>query len=488
MKHNRIFKRFILYSFIAIAIGLFLVFGVKPFFSKIFFPHQNYNVVIVSLTALKQDHLSFAGYNRLVSPNIDNLAKRSLVFKNAYTVSNWTLPANVSLFTSLYPYTHKVMNRSSYLDEKITTMVDVLKKAGYDTASFTGGFDYDPVFGVMNRFDENISPPLLFGTPREPVSYDERLGKITISAQRAISWLKNNQKTKPFFLFVQGYDPHCPYTPSTKGDFFDPDYKGNIDFSGCIQTISPAQSQEINGEKVWQVFNAPRSGEKPYSLSITERDVEHLVALYDEEIYEADNSIGNLLKTIEDLGLNENTIIIFLAEHGEYIGEHGQFMRGGAIKGKFGEEALHIPLMIYFPKIQAKEFSQLVSIIDIAPTISDILGIRGLGNVQGKSFYSLIRGVKDNINDAIYAGSVHTPSRNNFFFNKKSATDMIIEENWKLIHEEIFDDSDSVSEEKWKLYDLQKDPEENNSLIDDYPSVVETLKGKLFDWRKSTKI
>ena len=396
----------LIFIIIAFAGGVFFI--KKYFYSN----YNNYNIIVISLTSLRPDHLSFNNYERFTSPNIDELAKQSLIFRNAYSVSSWTLPSGISLFTGLYPFSHEVMNRhdGSYLNEKIPTLMDRLEKAGYETAAFTGGFDYDPIFGLTNRFKKNFYSAPMSSGKWGITDYDNNFGKIASSTQKAIDWLRANQNSKPFFLFVQGYDTHCPFTPKEGGKIFDPTYenKKNIDFSGCIQTRRGSQSKEVNSEKVWQVFSVAKIGEQPNALFLTERDVMHLIALYDEEIYEADKSVGNILRTINELGLSQNTIIILLAEHGDYLGEHGQFMRGGSIRGTFGEEAMRIPLIISIPDARPKIFDQFVSIVDIAPTIADILGIN-FKTAQGISFYPLIKGSKKKTREAVYGGLFLNP-------------------------------------------------------------------------------
>jgi len=472
----------------------FLVGGKNSFYKKLLrSDYSDYNVVVISLTALRPDHLSFNDYTfndykRVTSPNIDNLARHSLIFRNAYTVASWTLPSGISLFSGLYPFTHGVMNRNdgSYLNEETITIIEVLKALGYKTAAFTGGFDYDPIFGLTNRFEKNFYSEPMRSRKWKMTNYDKNFGKIASSTKEAIDWLKVRQTSKPFFLFIQGYDTHCPFTPNGKGGIFDPLYenKNNIDFSGCIQTRSSSQPKEINSEKIWQVFSVVKIGQKPETLFLTNRDIEHLVALYDEEIYEADKNIGNLLETIKELGMDKNTIIILLSEHGDYLGENGQFMRGGSIIGTFGEEAMRIPLIISIPNVQPKVFDQLVSIVDMAPTIADILGVN-FKTTQGISFYPLIRDNAKKVREAFYGGSIFSPRINNFFFKEKSITEMIKEGNWKLIKEVIFNSSNGFIEEKYKLYNLQKDPNENISIASDYPSIVKDLKEKLNVWRKS---
>src|SRR5688572_24559001 len=115
----------------------------------------NFNLILIALTNTRADHLGCYGYSRNTSPNIDKLARRSVVFKNAFTHASWTLPASVSLFTSTYPFTHGLMNRerTQPLTSSAMTFIDVLKTNGYVTAAFVGNRDYSAKFGHTARFD-----------------------------------------------------------------------------------------------------------------------------------------------------------------------------------------------------------------------------------------------------------------------------------------------------------------------------------------------
>ena len=115
-----------------------------------------YNLILISLTNTRADHLGVYGYSRNTSPNIDQFARKCLVFKNAFSHASWTLPVSVSLFTSQYPFTHGLLNREDYtpLPPETPTFVDVLNTAGYTTAAFVGNRDYNRKFGHTSRFSQ----------------------------------------------------------------------------------------------------------------------------------------------------------------------------------------------------------------------------------------------------------------------------------------------------------------------------------------------
>ena len=157
---KKVFKIALLTFALLLVLTFLLTFPASPFL-KIANPLskidicRDCNVIFITMTNLRYDHMSFNGYSRPTTPNLDKLAKESLVFDNAFSHASWTLPEAISIYTSLYPYQHGVMNRydGSTLSKDTPTLIEVLKKAGYTTAAFTGGFDYNTDFGLTNRFD-----------------------------------------------------------------------------------------------------------------------------------------------------------------------------------------------------------------------------------------------------------------------------------------------------------------------------------------------
>ena len=202
------------------------------------------NVVFISLTNLRADHLHAYGYFRQTSPNIDALAKRSLVFENAFSHASWTLPVAISLFTSQYPFTHGIMNRQHFepLPSTVVTLTDILKANGYATAAFVGDRDYGLTYGHTSRFD--TATDVVFD---QGLKDWKRYGVLKNTVPKAISWMKENKERK-FFLLVQGYDTHCPFEVPEKNDMFDPDYDGDIDFSKCYWTFRRTRPIKVKSD------------------------------------------------------------------------------------------------------------------------------------------------------------------------------------------------------------------------------------------------
>lgn len=470
---------FILFVMLITIISIF--FFERESFQKVP-PCPNCNIIMINMTNLRYDHVSSNGYTRPTTPNIDTLARESVVFNKAFSHSSWTLPEGISIFTSLYPYTHGVMNRydGSTLSKSTTTLIDILKKNKYYTAAFTGGFDYNPDFGLTSRFDlydectrgGDSSYPRQHGPKNQagPSQY----GKLQCSVPKAVEWLKENSKKK-FFLFVQGFDTHCPFSQSG-GKRFDKDYKGTVDFSNCLWTTEKSLPTQQDGKTLYPVLSMNKDGNR--TVLLTDRDIEHLIALYDESIVDADTKVGQLLDTLKELNLLENTIVIFTSEHGDIFGKHGRFMRGGPLRGTFYDDVLHIPLLIKHPQISPKRIDQLVQQIDIAPTILDFLDINPPTQFVGKSAIPTIQN-KD-INDYVYAGSIFNPDIISFF--PKTKIEAIRNNNWKLIREENASNKSLLSD--IELYDIKNDVEEKENLATKNPDVVKDLQQKLSEWSK----
>ena len=438
------------------------------------FSCPNCNVVLITLTNLRYDHMSGNGYMRPTTPALDDLAKESVVFDNAFAHSSWTLPEGISIFTSLYPYQHGVMNRydGSVLSQDTPTLIDVLSENGYLTAGFTGGFDYSEAFGLTNGFGEY----------RECIEGKEeevwRYGKISCSAPKALEWIQNHRGRK-FFIHVQGYDPHCPF--SQEGSRYDPDYAGTVDFSNCLWTFGKTEPEIKDGKPYYAVDSSTTEGKM--SILLSEEDVAHLVALYDESITKSDEAIGLFLSEIEKLGLNDNTIVIFTSEHGDMLGKNGRFMRGGPLRGTFYDDVLHVPFFIKHPKLNPARLEGLVEHVDIMPTVLDLLGIKPPPGLEGKSVVPVLAGGKE-IREYVFAGSEFHP-QDNPYFDESSRTEAIRSKDFKLIKESIL--STTPASFEVELYDLRKDLEELHNVAEDNRDILEQLLPKLNEWSEKIR-
>ncbi|MFH1798293.1 MAG: sulfatase, partial [Candidatus Omnitrophota bacterium] len=342
-----------------------------------------YNIILISMDTLRYDHLGSAGYCRNTSPNIDKLlAKEGIVFTQAVSQSNWTLPANISLLTSQYVPRHNVDRAFKRLDDAAVTAAEILSAYGYRTAAFTGGFHLSHIFGVDQGFQ---------------VYYDkEEHSRLDDLLPLVLDWIKNN-KAERFFLFLQAYDCHAPFDiPVNIEHMYDPDYQGIMDNFIFDYSLGDL----INGN----TLTDPLTGEVHH---LTEEDIDHIIAHYDAAINYMDNQIGRFLTELQKLRLADNTVIVFLGNHGEELMDHG----GRILKRKHGdayEEGIRVPLIIKHPglkRIRGQTINRQVQLIDVIPTILDFLNIPVSHSMQGGSLLPLIEGrAPADFNEYVFTG------------------------------------------------------------------------------------
>lgn len=295
------------------------------------------NFLLISLDTLRADHVGAYGYPRETTPNIDGLAARGTVFLNSFAQAPNTAPSHTSLFTSLYTTIHGIRRHGLNLDPSVETLAEILQHNGYATAAFTqlNGDTYRPGFETYERLPS-------------PFKHGKGLGDISM----VLDWL--DQRTeKPFFLFVHSYDVHLPYNPPEEYlKLFEPDYQGDLPTSMDRKIIDRINSGECE---------------------VTEEDNRFIISLYDAELRRADEILGTLFEHIRSAGHFDRTVIIFLADHGEEFGEHGQM---GRHSHTLYNELLHTPLIVAGPGIpEGLRIDTRVSNIDVAPTVLTAAGL-----------------------------------------------------------------------------------------------------------------
>jgi len=372
-------------------------------------PRAPANVVLITLDTTRPDHLGLYGHTRPTSPTLDMLGSESQVFDNAYSTSSWTLPAHASLFTGMLPTSHGgdkdpegalvlsaeieapetwKIYRANAPRTDVPTLAEVLKGAGYATGAVVGGPWMKRVFGLGRGFDfyddENI---VADGRPANELT------------ERARAWLR--ERKTPFFLFLNYFDPHTPYTAP---DTYAKQVLGGATFSK----------------------NAPQD--------------EIRLLLYDAEIRFTDDQISLLFLELHRLGLYDSSWIIVTADHGELFGEHERYGHGITLD----QEVVRVPLIVKPPLGVAtpgrrKEWVQLT---DVMALVLDALGLPTPPSSQGS--------VPGKRSDPILAEVRLLPAESD-----EAGYRAIIEDGWKLI---------ASSRGENALFDLEQDPRESHDL------------------------
>jgi arylsulfatase A-like enzyme len=324
------------------------------------------NVIVILIDALRADHLGCYGYQRPTSPNIDALAAESSVFDDAIAQSSWTGPSVASLFTSTYPSVHGMVTFTAVLPSSVDTLAEALRRGGYETAAFSANFVHVTAHkGFDQGFDRFVE------LKRKPHQGEEAefLGLTAADAgevtDRAVDWLAARPRL-PFFLYLHYMDPHSSYHPP-------PPYRGRF---------AHPYTGPINGST--EQVNEIERGE----LAIDQAGISHLVDLYDGEIAFADSQIGRLIQELRARALLDSSIVVLLADHGEEFHEHGGFFHGYTLY----DEMIRVPLMIRLPHARdgGKRVESVVQLIDVGPTILDLVNRPDRRATQGRSFASLL--------------------------------------------------------------------------------------------------
>ena len=390
-------------------------------------------IILVVSDSLRADHLSSYGYERDTSPNIDRFASEGVRFSNDISQARWTLESFTSILSSLHTITHNV-DQDNPLDECWVTLPEVLSENGYKTTAFSNGAGYANSTYQGQGFDEY----------NWLIELDE-----TELNEQIFDWLDSNYEDS-FFMMIHYMSPHSPYdAPGRyKEKFVGDEYYLEDNYPDApICTDNPYQGDGCIG---YEVGEEDITGE-----NIT--DIDYYVAKYDGEISYMDSEFQNLLDHLEELGIKDDTLIVFMADHGEV------FARGDIILTHSGlyDDTLHVPLIIrYPPAISSQVIDEQVESIDVMPTILDMTSLSGPSTMQGKSLLPLINGEG-------------TGETENVFSGEKDETGSIRNENWKLI-ENIHSSNGEI-----ELYDLQNDPEELTDVADENPAILLELEEEL---------
>jgi arylsulfatase A-like enzyme len=304
-------------------------------------PGEMPNVVLITIDTLRADRVGCYGYKQAHTPNLDSLARQGVLFRTVVASVPLTLPSHCSILTGTYPPAHGVRDNVGYtLPAGRTTLAEIMKSRGYNTAAFVGAYVLDRKRGLDRGFDTYSSPfqaKTQTGGPRVvKLSTLERKAEEVVAD--AVEWL-NKPGRNPFFVWIHLYDPHDPYEP-------------------------PARFRALLRDP------------------------------YDGEVAYADFALGRLFDLLKAQGSTDRTLIVATSDHGESFGEHGEFTHGYFIY----DTTLLVPLIIKAPAGRAvapRSIETPVRSIDIAPTILQFAGIPVPPNMQGDSLLSLMQGKRD---------------------------------------------------------------------------------------------
>ncbi len=317
-----------------------------------------HNVVIVVVDALRADHLGCYGYAARTTPEIDLLAGSALVFANAYSNATYTFPSTASMFTATLPVVHRIdwnekrQERIRRLSDEYLLLTEVFHDAGFRTGLLTFPGWVSPTANYMQGVDVRIE--------------SERNDRDLL--ERAFHFVSTSAAGR-FFLYLHLIDMHDYYHPGNLFEGVDPATSGLSE--GLL---------ELRGMTNRQAYMALA---RELRGRLTERDLEHLIAVYDRRLRETDRVIGDLARHLEARGIRDNTLLVVTSDHGEQFQEHGRLVHGG---DAFYNEVLRIPFIVSNPRMfpSARWNATPISSIDFAPTVLELAGLAVPAVFQGE--------------------------------------------------------------------------------------------------------
>ena len=362
------------------------------------------NVILITIDTVRADHVGCYGYKDIQTPTLDSLAHDGVVFERAISQVPLTWPSHAVILTGMYPFQNGVQDFTGQpLDARFRSVAQAFKEHGYATGAVVSAFVLDRSWGLARGFDfyDDAFAPEQFAN-RDLGLVERRAGE---SVDRALTWLKKNSQ-RPFFFWLHLYDPHSPYAPPEP---FRSEYQGH---------------------------------------------------LYDGEIAYADHELGRMLAWLKQSHLYESSLILFVSDHGESLGNHGEDEHGFFVYNS----TVHIPLIVKPPAgrgVRSDRVARPVETAAVAPTLLKAAGIKGgMGDqLQGGGLL-----------DAVPSPDSAAYSETFYPFSSFG---------WSPLHALETSRYHYIEAPRPELYDLTTDPEEKTNLASQQTATVAVLKDKL---------
>ncbi len=372
-------------------------------------PQAPPNVLLITLDTVRADRLGCYGYRSIKTPNIDELARVGARFDHAYAQVPLTLPSHVAILTGTYPMFNHVRDFTGVgLPSNVGIISEAFKRHGYATAAFVSAYVLDGSWGLRRGFDvyNDRFDPEQYET-RNPGNIQRRGGE---TVDQFLAWFAHRPAGKPFFAWIHLYDPHSPYDPP-------------------------------------EPFHSQYAGH-----------------LYDGEIAYADSQLGRVFKALRDAKVFDPTIISFLSDHGESLGEHGEDEHGFFVYNS----TIRVPLIIKRAGAAtqpSKPVEVVAATVDVAPTLLQLAGFSDplSRQFQGRSLAAAISAPGSTENRSAYSETLYP-------FNSFG---------WSPLHALVGRRYAYIQAPQPELYDLVRDPDEKQNLFAQREADANALKAEL---------
>lgn len=326
----------------------------------------NAPVIIVSIDTLRADRLGCYGYDRGTSPHLDAFAQEAVRFEDCWATSCKTAESHMSLFTSLPPTAHGISNFSPRLDlpvralaENRITLPQVLRRAGRFNSAVCCGANLQGAMGFQRGFEDRFVSELV---------------DVSVIVDRALADVDAAQaQPKPWMQFVHTYQVHAPYVPPRE-------FRER--FAPKLDGVVAEREAELADKPFNEVFKFLNFGWWEGLKDFGPHEAQQLSQLYDGEVAYTDQEFGRFVEGCKQRGVWDRAIVVVLSDHGEEFGEHGHFEHDQLYR-----EHLHVPLLVRLPggRLGGTTVAGPCSLIDVMPTLLDLLGLQGPETMTGRS-------------------------------------------------------------------------------------------------------
>ena len=456
------------------------------------------NVIFILTDDHRYDFMGFTGkVPWLKTPNMDRMAREGVWIKNATVTTSLCSPSRASILTGQYVHTHTVVDNFSPLPKNLLFFPQYLQAAGYKTSFFgkwhMGNVGDEPQKG-FNHW-ESFKGQGIYYNPQlnidgKEVQYGDSTYITDLLTEHSIAWLKQQDKNKPFFLYLSHKGVHDEFMPAKR-------HRGvyrneKINYPSTINLTATASSK-IFGDTLTHPTPSVAAKDPSYNLADipqwvkAQRNSWHGVDfMYDgrveydefyhrycETLLSIDESIGKVIDYLETSGLDKNTVIIYMGDNGFLMGEHGLID-----KRNMYEESQKVPMLVYAPGMNLQEhvLEQVIQNIDVAPTILDMAGIKKPSQMQGQSFLPLLQNKKIAWRDKAFYEYYWE-----FSYPQTPTTMGVRSGRYKFIfYPGLWD--------VFEFYDLETDPEEKKNLyrVAEYQPIIKKLRTEMWDWLEQT--
>lgn len=423
-------------------------------------------VLLITVDTLRADRLGFHGYPRATSPNLDVLAREAVVFDRAVAQFPKTGPSFGSLFTSRYAQSTGMTHRAAVrLPETYRTLPEVLQQSGFRTTAVISNPVMPKRLGWAQGFDEYVeiwaSDPTALDAPYalRRVTEAAQVNRAALPALQAAAD-RRRAKSGREFLWIHYTDPHAPYQlpPGRENSFL-----GDAWFTGDrLAEPETWAARDLDGR----------------------RDLKYYLAQYDANVRYVDEKIGELLAEARRLKLLDDALVVFAADHGESLGEHGAFFDHG---GEPYATTSHVPLLLWAPgRLPARRIAEPVELVDLFPTLTRWLGLDVPSDLEGDDLGALLRGQGAAAGDVpryafSEAGSGGGAKRTHFWSVEDRGSKLI----FQLIRKGAAAPGASASG-RWQYFDLAQDPGEQHNLVETRPTELRRLRTALEAWMRQS--